>query len=176
MYQNVARLGQRFFSRAFLFKYGFNFSPMYRRSCSRVVDVTKDLKAIRIRLKYSYKNKNYVGSIFGGSIFSAVDPFPMVQLINIIDRDYVIWDKAAQIRFRRPAFEDLYADFTYTDSELEEIRKRVQTENEIEIIKSTPLTNKAGDTVFCTVDKTLYIADKQYFKAKRKKKNKTSTS
>ena len=100
----------------------------------------------------------------------------MVQLINIIDRDYVIWDKAAQIRFRRPAFEDLYADFTYTDSELEEIRKRVQTENEIEIIKSTPLTNKAGDTVFCTVDKTLYIADKQYFKAKRKKKNKTSAS
>ena len=177
MYHNVARLGQRFFSKAFLFKYGFNFSPMYRRSCGRLIHVSKDLKTLRIRLKYSYKNKNYVGSIFGGSLFSAVDPFPMVQLINIIDRDYVIWDKAAQIRFRRPAFEDLYADFTYTDSELEEIRKRVQTENEIEIIKSTPLTNKAGDTVFCTVDKTLYIANKQYFKAKRKKKkNKTSTS
>lgn len=176
MYQNVARLGQRFFSKAFLFKYGFNFSPMYRRSCGRLIYVSKDLKTLRIRLKYSYKNKNYVGSIFGGSLFSAVDPFPMVQLINIIYRDYVIWDKAAQIRFRRPAFEDLYADFTYTDSELEEIRKRVQTENVIEIIKSTPLTNKAGDTVFCTVDKTLYIADKQYFKAKRKKKNKTSAS
>lgn len=176
MYQNVARLGQRFFSKAFLFKYGFNFSPMYRRSCGRLIYVSKDLKTLRIFLKYSYKNKNYVGSIFGGSLFSAVDPFPMVQLINIIDRDYVIWDKAAQISFRRPAFEDLYADFTYTDSELEEIRKRVQTENEIEIIKSTPLTNKAGDTVFCTVDKTLYIADKQYFKAKRMKNNKTSTS
>ena len=176
MYQNVARLGQRFFSKTFLFKYGFNFSPMYRRSCGRLIYVSKDLKTLRIRLKYSYKNKNYVGSIFGGSLFSAVDPFPMVQLINIIGQDYVVWDKAAQIRFRRPAFEDLYADFTYTDVELEEIRKRVQTENEIEIIKSTPLTNKAGDTVFCTVDKTLYIADKQYFKAKRKKKNKTSTS
>ena len=112
MYQNIARLGQRLFSKAFLFKYGFNFSPMYRRSCSRVIDVSKDLKVIRIRLKYSYKNKNYVGSIFGGSLFSAVDPFPMVQLINIIDRDYVIWDKAAQIYFRRPAFEDLYADFS----------------------------------------------------------------
>jgi len=169
MYQNIARLGQRLFSKAFLFKYGFNFSPMYRRSCSRVIDVSKDLKVIRIRLKYSYKNKNYVGSIFGGSLFSAVDPFPMVQLINIIDRDYVIWDKAAQIRFRRPAFEDLCANFTYTDAELEEIRKRVQEEKEIEMIKSTSLTNKAGDTVFCTVDKTLYIADKQYFKAKRKR-------
>ena len=169
MYQNIARLGQRLFSKAFLFKYGFNFSPMYRRSCSRVIDVSKDLKVIRIRLKYSYKNKNYVGSIFGGSLFSAVDPFPMVQLINIIDRDYVIWDKAAQIYFRRPTFEDLYADFSYTDAELEEIRKRVQEEKEIEMIKSTSLTNKAGDTVFCTVDKTLYIADKQYFKAKRKR-------
>ena len=128
MYQNVARLGQRFFSRAFLFKYGFNFSPMYRRSCSRVVDVAKDLKTIRIRLKYSYMNINYVGSIFG--------------------------------------------------VELEEIRKRVQQEKEIEIIKSTSFRNNSGDTVFCTVDKTLYIADKQYFKAKRKKRSqeKTSTS
>ena len=152
MYQNIARLGQRLFSKAFLFKYGFNFSPMYRRSCSRVIDVSRDLKVIRIRLKYSYKNKNYVGSIFGGSLFSAVDPFPMVQLINIIDRDYLIWDKAAQIYFRRPAFEDLYADFSYTDAELENIRKRVQEEKEIEMIKSTSLTNKAGDTVFCTVD------------------------
>ena len=176
MYQNIARLGQRLFSKAFLFKYGFNFSPMYRRSCSRVIDVSRDLKVIRIRLKYSYKNKNYVGSIFGGSLFSAVDPFPMVQLINIIDRDYLIWDKAAQIYFRRPAFEDLYADFSYTDAELENIRKRVQEEKEIEMIKSTSLTNKAGDTVFCTVDKTLYIADKQYFKAKRKKRIKEKTS
>ena len=167
------RLGQRIFSKAFLFKVGFNLSPMYRRSCGRIAFVSKDLKEIRIRLKHTYKNKNYVGSIFGGSLFASVDPFPMVQLINIIGDDYVVWDKAAQIRFRRPAYEHLYAQFHYSEEELQEIRKRVKEENEIEIVKSTPLTNKAGDTVFCTVDKTVYIADKAYFKAKRARRKKS---
>ena len=176
MYQKLARFGHRIFSNAFLFKYGFNLSPMYRRSCGRIIHVSKDLKDIHIRLKYSYKNKNYVGSIFGGSLFSSVDPFPMVQLINIIDRDFVIWDKAAQIRFRRPAYEHLYAHFNYTEEELENIRKRVMEEKEIEIIKSTQLTNKKGDTVFCVIDKTLYIAEKEYFKAKQKQRKKAKTS
>lgn len=176
MYQQMARLGEHIFSKAFLFKYGFNLSPMYRRSCGRIIYVSKDLKELRIRLTHSYKNKNYVGSIFGGSLFSSVDPFPMVQLINIIDRDFIIWDKAAQILFRRPAFENLYAHFIYTEKELEDIRKRVKEEKEIEIIKTTPLTNAAGDIVFCTVEKTLYIADKDFFKAKRAQQKKVKTT
>lgn len=75
----------------------------------------------------------------------------------------------SHIQFRKPAFEDLYAEFNYTHEELAELRQRVKKEKEIEIVKSTPLTNKAGDTVFCIVDKTLFIAEKSYFKAKRAK-------
>lgn len=169
MYQKIASFGQLLFSKAFLFKVGFNLSPMYRRSCGRVIHVSKDLLHVRIRLRYSFRNKNYVGSIFGGSLFSSVDPFPMVQLINIINEDFIVWDKGAKIQFRKPAFEDLYAEFNYTHEELAELRQRVKKEKEIEIVKSTPLTNKAGDTVFCIVDKTLFIAEKSYFKAKRAK-------
>ena len=170
MYQQIARFGQLLFSKAFLFRVGFNLSPMYRRSCGRVIEVSPDLLQVKIRLWYSYKNKNYVGSIFGGSLFSSVDPFPMVQLINVIEEDFIVWDKGAKIQFRKPAFEDLYATFSYTEEELEELRQRVKKEKEIEIVKSTPLTNKAGDKVFCVVDKTLFIAEKKHFKAKRAKK------
>ena len=94
----------------------------------------------------------------------------MVQLINVIEEDFIVWDKGAKIQFRKPAFEDLYATFSYTEEELEELRQRVKKEKEIEIVKSTPLTNKAGDKVFCVVDKTLFIAEKKHFKAKRAKK------
>jgi len=172
IYQQIAKTGQRFISKKKLFKYGFNLSPMYRRSTARIIEVSEDISRIRVRLKISWKNKNYVGSIFGGSMFAAVDPIPMVQLINIIGEDYVVWDKAAQINFKRPAREHLYATFEFTDEEIEAIKKQVAETFEIEHPKKTLLTNKDGSAIFCEIDKTLYIADKAYYKKKRAEKEK----
>jgi len=81
-YQKITALGKRFVSYNTLFKYGFNWSPMYRRTTAKVLRVSPDLSEITVKLPINWKNKNYVGTIFGGSMFSAVDPIPMVQLIN----------------------------------------------------------------------------------------------
>ena len=110
-----------------------------------------------------------MGSIFGGSLFSSVDPFPMVQLINIINEDFIVWDKGAKIQFRKPAFEDLYAEFNYTHEELAELRQRVKKEKEIEIVKSTPLTNKAGVTVFVLLIKPFSLPKKVTLKQSAQK-------
>lgn len=168
VYQKLAKVIPRVIGKPAFFKYGFNFSPMYRRSTSRIVSVSKDLMHIKIRLAISYKNRNYVNSVFGGSMFSAVDPIPMVQLIQLIGDDYVVWDKSANINFRRPAKEDLYADFIYTEEELEGIRKEVAEKNEIDIVKTTKLMNKDGTKLFCQVDKTIYVAKKDFYKEKQK--------
>ncbi|MNN59509.1 hypothetical protein D3C81_1746280 [compost metagenome] len=93
----------------------------------------------------------------------------MVQLINLLGNKYVVWDKAAEIYFKRPGNEDLYAYFQYTKEELEEIIAGVESDKEIEIIKVTKLTNKDQSILFCEIRKTIYIADKEYFKNKRKK-------
>lgn len=167
-YQQMTEIGSKFVSKNKLFKHGFNLSPMYRRSCARVIDVSEDLLHVRIKLPISYKNKNYVSSIFGGSMFSAVDPFPMVQLINLIGDDYVVWDKSAEILFKRPARETIYADFYYNLEELDDIKRSVAEKNEIEFVKSTLLRNADGSKTFCEVKKTLYIADKSFYKEKRK--------
>ncbi|MEL6988647.1 MAG: hypothetical protein AAGK97_12560 [Bacteroidota bacterium] len=82
----------------------------------------------------------------------------------------MVWDKSAQILFKRPAKEDLYASFLYSNEELQEIRQRVAKENEIEIVKTTLLTDKGKSKTFCEVHKTIYVANKEFFKAKRKKK------
>lgn len=143
---------------------------MYRRTSAKVTYISEDFSKIQIKLPYSYKNANYVNTIFGGSMFSAVDPFPMTQLMNLIGDDYVIWDKAAEIFFRRPAKEDLYAEFTYSIEELDEIKQKAKANNEFEIIKTTQLTNKDKSIVFCEVRKKVYIANKAFFKAKRSKR------
>lgn len=103
-------------------------------------------------------------------MFSAVDPIPMVQLINLLDENYVVWDKSAEISFKRPAKENLFATFTFTEDELRDIKQRVETEKEIEIVKTTELTDKEQKNVFCEVKKKLYIADKSFYKEKRRKK------
>lgn len=173
-YQKMTAFGKRFVSYHILFKYGFNLSPMYRRSTARVHEVSKDLSQITIKLPLSWKNKNYVGTIFGGSMFAAVDPIPMVQLINLLDEDYVVWDKSAVIKFKRPAKETLYANFVFSKDEVDRIKARVENEREIEIIKSTSLTNKEGDKAYCLVEKTIYIANKEFYKQKRKSKSKSA--
>lgn len=170
LYQNLAEVGSKFVKKHTLFKYGFNLSPMYRRSTGRIVHVSEDLLNITIKLPITYKNRNYVNSIFGGSMFSAVDPIPMVQLINLLGTDFVVWDKSAEVFFKRPAKENLYANFTYTLEELDEIRNHVANNNEMEILKTTSLINQDQTIVYCRVEKTIYIADKNYFKKKRENK------
>lgn len=169
-YQQVAALGSRFIRKDLLFKLGFNWSPMYRRSSGKIIFISKDLLQIRIKLAYSYKNKNFVGSIFGGSMFAAIDPIPMIQLMQLLGDDYVVWDKSAEIYFKRPAREVLYAEFDFHRDELETIRKKVLAEKEIDIIKTTQLTSKDNNTVFCEVRKTIYIAEKAFYKKKRQLK------
>ena len=169
-YQSLAKTGSKYLGKAKLFKHGFNLSPMYRRSTARILSVSDDLLKVKSRVPLSYKNSNYVGSIFGGSMFSAVDPIPMVQLINLLGDDYVVWDKSAEIFFKRPAREGLFAEFNYTTEELADIKARVATENEIDIVKTTQLTDQTGTTVFCEVRKTIYVADKVYYRAKRGRK------
>ncbi|MEM7195118.1 MAG: DUF4442 domain-containing protein [Pseudomonadota bacterium] len=171
-YQTIGKIGSRFIAPAALMKYGFNLSPMYRRTTARVVHVSKDLTEIRVRLPISYRNRNYVGSIFGGSMFAAVDPFPMVQLINLLESKYIVWDKSAQIFFKRPAYEDLYAVFEYSHDEVNSIRSRVDERSEMEIVRVTPLTDKSGSTVFAEIHKTLYVATKAHYNAKQEARKK----
>ena len=174
VYQKIAAIGTRFISKDKLFKVGFNWSPMYRRSTGRIQSVSKDLMEVKMKIPLTYKNRNYVNSIFGGSMFSAVDPIPMVQLMNILDDSYVVWDKSAEVFFKRPAKQHLYATFNYTEEELQQIRATVSKQNEMELLKVTELTNQDGSVVFCEIRKVLYIASKAYYKEKRARKQKAT--
>ena len=98
MYQQLANIARKFVKESTFLKFGFNISPMYRRSTAKVIYISDDIKKVKIRIPLSYKNKNYVGSIFGGSLFASVDPIPMIQLMYILKEEYIVWDKSAIIK------------------------------------------------------------------------------
>ncbi|MBC5833769.1 DUF4442 domain-containing protein [Flavobacterium sp. F372] len=139
---------------------------MYKRSCGKIIFASEDLHVVKIKIPLSYKNKNYVGSIFGGSLFAATDPIYMIQLMQILGKDFVVWDKKTNIKFKRPAYEHAFATFEFTTSEINEIRQKVEAENEVDYTKILHITDKNG-TIFAELDKTLYISTKGFYKQKR---------
>lgn len=172
MYDKLFQLLNKFFKTHTLFQYGFNISPMYRRSTGKIFHITEDLHNVKVKIPLSYKNSNYVGSLFGGSMLSATDPICMIQLMFILGKSYVVWDKATCIRFKRPARETAYVNFDFTPQEIEQIKQDVAQQNAIDIVKYLKITNKNGSVVFAEVKKTIYIADKSYYKHKRQQKKK----
>ncbi len=142
-----------------LFRWGFNFFPAYRGTGGRLIYVSDDHKVVRIKLPLNWRTRNYVGTIYGGSIYGSIDPIYMLMLIRIIGPDYVVWDKAANVRFRKPGRETLYAEFRLTDDEIAEIKRRSETERSIDRVYNVELKDKLG-VVHAQIEKTLYIAKK----------------
>jgi hypothetical protein len=169
MYKSLFIFLGKFINKPTLFKVLFNFSPMYRRSCGRIIEMTEDLHIITIKIKLSYKNRNYVGSMFGGSLFSATDPIYMTQLMQILGEEYVVWDKATTVRFKKPAYENAFAVFEFSEEEISKIKLEVREHKEIDWVKNLKITCKEGN-VFTELDKTIYVAKKAYYKEKLKKK------
>ncbi len=167
MYKTLASILKRFFSNRQIYMYGFNWSPMYRRTTAKLIEVSEDLHYVRIKIPLNWKNRNYAGSIFGGSMLSATDPIYMVQLIHILGDDFVVWDKSATIKYKRPAKETVYCEFIFSIEEIESIKQSILKKNEMELLKSTHLTN-ARNEVFAEVSKIIYIADKSFYKKKMK--------
>ena len=175
MYRTATKFLKRFFTTAQIYKYGFNWSPMYRRSTAKLTQVSEDLHYVKIKIPFNYKNRNYAGSIFGGSMLSATDPIYMIQLIQILGDDYVVWDKAASIKYKRPAKEPIYGEFIFSTEEIVALKNDLVDKNEVDIIKTMHLVNHEA-TIFAEITKTIYVAKKTYYKEKLKRRKKSQIS
>jgi acyl-coenzyme A thioesterase PaaI-like protein len=137
-------------------RWGFNLFPAYRGTGARVTYIASDWREVRVELPLSWRTRNYVGTIFGGSLYGAVDPMYMIMLIHVLGPGYTVWDKAAAIRFLKPGRETLSARFLLPEEELAEIRRRLETEPSIDRVYIVELKDAAGVT-HAAVDKTVYI-------------------
>ena len=169
MYKSGTELLKRFFKTSTIYKYGFNWSPMYRRSTAKLIEVSEDLYYVKIRLKLNWKNRNYAGSIFGGSMLSATDPIYMIQLILILGNDYVVWDKSVEARYKRPAKSTIYGEFIFTEDEVANLKKNIAENKEADLIKTMNLADEKQN-IIATFNKTLYVADKRFYREKQKKR------
>lgn len=142
------------------FRWLFNLFPAYRGTGGRVTYISDDFHEVKIKLPLNWRTRNYVGTIYGGSIYASIDPIYMLMLMHIIGDDYVVWDKAAKIRFKKPGRETLYADFLLTPEEIAEIKLLAETEKSIDRVYNLELKDKNG-VVHAFIEKTLYISKRK---------------
>ena len=149
-----------------LLRWKFNLFPAYRGTGARVAYIADDFREVRVRLPLSWRTRNAVGTIFGGSLYGAVDPIYMIMLIQLLGRDYVVWDKAATIRFRKPGRTTLTATFRIDDAELEAIRAATAGGEAIDRLYRVELVDAEG-TVHAEVEKVIYIRRRVSSRAQR---------
>jgi acyl-coenzyme A thioesterase PaaI-like protein len=139
-----------------LTRWGFNLFPAWRGTGARVTHIAADWREVRVRLPLSWRTRNYVGTIFGGSLYGAADPMHMIMLIKNLGPRYTVWDKAAAIRFRKPGRSTLFARFVLEEAELQEIRRLLETAPSVDRVYCVELADAAG-TVHATVEKTIHV-------------------
>lgn len=126
----------------------------------KVTHISADYRHIEVRLKMHWYNRNYVGTHFGGSIYSMTDPFYMFMLIKNLGRDFIVWDKASTIEFKKPGRGTLYATFRFSEAELNAIREKAMQESKYIFDRPVDVLNAEGEVV-ASIVKTLYVRVKK---------------
>jgi hypothetical protein len=133
--------------------------PPFLGAGIRVTRIDEDMRAIDVEMKLHWWNANYVGTHYGGSLYSMADPFYMLMLIANLGREYIVWDKEASIRFRRPGKGTVRAQFRLTPEEIDALRARLAHEEKIEPTFSVEVRDESGEVV-AVVEKLVHIRRK----------------
>jgi hypothetical protein len=141
-----------------------NFWPPYFGAGIRVKKISPDMRSIEVEMKSHFWNKNYVGTQFGGSLYSMVDPFFMLMLLENLGREYLVWDKSATIRFRKPGKGRVHAKFELTQADIDSIRARADAEDKVEPQFQVLVKDEAGDVV-AEIGKGLWVRRKDKARA-----------
>ncbi len=137
-----------------------NYWPPFLGAGIRVTRWDADWRAVDVELPLRRWNANFVGTHYGGSLYSLVDPFYMLMLIENLGPGYIVWDKSASIRFRRPGKGTVRASFRLTQQQLDDIRHALTTENKLEPTFSIEIKDGSG-TVIAEVQKLIHIKKRE---------------
>jgi hypothetical protein len=146
-------------ARSMKFRRLINMYPPYLGAGVRITHVSEDFLDVEVEMPLRFYNRNYFGTHFGGSLYAMCDPFYVLMLANILGPDYIVWDKAATIRFKKPGKGLMKASFHLTEEKIAEIRAQADTQPKVEPQFQVLVKDTEGN-VIAEVDKLLYIRKK----------------
>lgn len=143
-----------------IFKRRINLYPPYLGAGVKVDYISEDWKELHVSMTLRWYNKNYVGTHFGGSLYSMVDPHLMLLFIQLLGNDYMVWDKSSSIEFVKASKKKVTAIIKISDDDLEKIRRN--TENGDKYFSTFLIKIKDEDNdLVARVEKVIYFRKKQ---------------
>ena len=95
-------------------------ASLKQRLMLRFVNIWPPLAAAGIHVRWpggSFPHR-LISCQGGGPLYCMIDPFYMLMLIGNLGDDYIVWDKTAHIRFRKPGKGKVRVEFRLTDAYL----------------------------------------------------------
>ena len=114
-----------------------NFFPPLLVNRIKIVENDSDFMNLKVIVKYSWLNKNLQKAIFGGTIFSAIDPYYAVMYWQIFSTKGIpmeVWIKKVEIRYRKAATSNLEIAFSLTENDITWLRKNFIKKKNTEIV------------------------------------------
>ncbi|AOY44402.1 hypothetical protein AOT82_2023 [Psychrobacter sp. AntiMn-1] len=148
-----------------LLKLRLNTYAPYIGAGIKIDHISLDQGLCVVSMELTTLNKNIVGTQFGGSLYSMVDPFYMLMLMHQLGSNYVVWDKSSHIDFIAPGNSKVTARMKIPSAEvitIQELAKdgeAVFREYKVDIVDDQ-------QKLIATVTKTLYIRLRKYSKSK----------
>lgn len=136
-----------------------NLWPPFLGAGIRIQYIAADMKAVDVEMQLRWWNANYVGTQFGGSLFAMTDPFYMLMLMANLGGEYIVWDKAATIHYRKPGRGTVRAEFRLSDSQIEDVREKLKTLPKYEPVFTVEVKDEDG-VVIAEVEKLLHVRRK----------------
>jgi acyl-coenzyme A thioesterase PaaI-like protein len=143
----------------------FNLWPCIWCTGSRVTFIAGNWCELHVELSLNWRTRNRVGTVYGGSIYSSIDPYYMLMFMEILGKDYIVWDKAASIQFVRPITEKVKCRFLITDNMVEQVKEEVDEKGEHTFTFPLKFEDDLGN-VYALFSKSIYVATKNFYKEK----------
>lgn len=149
----------------YLLKMRINTYAPYIGAGIKIEHINLDQGLCVVSMGLNSLNKNIVGTQFGGSLYSMVDPFYMLMLMHQLGSSYVVWDKSSHIEFVVPGNSKVTARMKIPSNEIKTIQdlakdgEPVFREYKVDIVDEQ-------QKIIATVTKTIYIRLRKYSKSK----------
>ena len=143
-----------------LFRHLINLYPPYLFTGIKVSSISCDFHNLQVDMKLTWYNRNYVGTHFGGSLFAMTDPWFMLMLMQILGKDYLVWDSKAAIDFIKPGKGKVSCHFRISEEMLADIKQKTQLGDKYLPEYEVHILDQEGELV-ARVKKEIYIRKKK---------------
>ena len=144
-----------------LLKWMLNFYPPYLGAGIKVTYISEDWKELHVSMSLRWFNRNAVGTHFGGSLYSMIDPHLMLLLMQLLGKEYLVWDKSADIEFVKAIKKKVTSVLKVSNEDLKVIRRSTSNGEKYFSNFIVEIWDEDDDLV-AKIKKTIYVRRKKH--------------